>query len=529
MIEPSGYEDSFLSEARANLAGMNAALLEAERDPRRPGAVDEIFRAAHNIKGMAAMMGRERTAELCHALEDALDAVRKGEITLGSSAERLFRCFDALAEAVAAVEQGAPEPDFAATIAELRRLASGGAAEVAPTGPASGSAASPVGAAARVDSVSVRMDRLDLLMNLAEELVVAKLRFEALKTKIRAPEIVPLVDVFGRLATEIQYQVTQARLVPVRLIFDRFPRMARDVAKGQGKQVELTLEGADIEVDRRVAEEIGEALIHLIRNAVDHGIETPARRKAAGKPPQGAVRVTASGTRDVAVIEMDDDGAGLDFAAIARVAEDRGLPHASRDDLLRAVLGGLSTKSSATSVSGRGLGLDIVKRKVESLGGRFSVKSEQGKGTAFRLEIPLSVSIIKGLFVEVGGRKYALPLMGVSQIVPVEQSQVKMAMGREAFVVAGEDIALVRLSALFGVPRSGRLRFPVVVVGRGGERLGLVVDALTATQDIVLKPLNRMLLGGSRFIGSTISGTGEAILVLDVAALIQEGRSETPP
>ncbi|MBI2386616.1 MAG: chemotaxis protein CheW [Elusimicrobia bacterium] len=526
MSEPSGYKESFLSEARSNLAGMNAALLEAERSPQRRGLVDEIFRSAHNIKSMAAMMEREQTAALCHALEDALDAVRKGGLPLERSADALFRCFDALDSAIATVARGAPEPDLASAIAELRRLASGGAAAPESAGPAD----EPEAYSPRIDVVQVRMDRLDLLMNLAEELVIAKLRFDALKSKIRAPEIVPLVDVFGRLATEIQYQVTQARLVPVRLIFDRFPRLARDIARRQGKEVELALEGGDIELDRRVAEEIGDALIHLLRNAVDHGIESPERRKASAKPPRGVVRVAAARTRDSAVIVVEDDGAGLDFEAIAGAAAARGLlpASASREELLRAVAGGLSTKPRATLISGRGLGLDIVRRKVESLGGTLTVRSDAGRGAAFRLEIPLALAIVKGLFVEVGGRNYVVPLAGVEKIVPVATAQVKGMMGRETAVIDHEDIPLLRMRALFGVQPSGQARFPVVVVGSGRRRLGLAVDALVATQDIVLKPLGRALRGGSRFSGSTISGTGEAILVLDVASLIQEAFARVP-
>jgi two-component system chemotaxis sensor kinase CheA len=523
MSEASDYKDSFLSEARINLATMNAALLEAERDPERKARIDDVFRAAHNVKGMAAMMRRDATAALCHALEDALDALRKGEIGLAESADALFASFDALGEAVSSVEKGAPEPDLAPAIESLRRLAAGSAGR-----PAAGREAAPAELPARIETVPVKMDRLDLLMNLAEELVIAKIRFDALRTTIQSPEVISLVDVFDRLATEIQYQVTQARLVPIRLIFDRFPRMARDLAKLQDKEVAIELEGGDIELDRRVAEEVGEALIHLLRNAVDHGIETTERRKAAAKPPRGRVRVAASRTRDVAVIEVEDDGAGLNFEAIDRVAAERGLPRASKEDLLRALLGGLSTKTSATTVSGRGLGLDIVKRKVESLGGTLAVNSADGAGVRFRLEIPLALAIIKGLFVEIGGGTYALPLAGVEKIVPVEDAQVRGLLGREAAVLDGEDIPLLRLNEDFGGPRRRLPRFPMVVVGRGRQRLGLGVDALVSTQDIVLKPLNRLVRGAGRFAGSTISGTGEAVLVLDVAALIQEGRTGVP-
>jgi two-component system, chemotaxis family, sensor kinase CheA len=520
MDDTKGYSESFFSEARANLAAMNAALLDAERGPEGKPRLADVFRAVHNVKGMSSMMGREKTAELCHALEDLLDALRKGTLPLEGRADALFRAFDALGRSVQAAERGEPEPDLSPPILELGRLAAGKAADPAPS--ARGSDDVP----GRIDRIPVKTSRLDLMMNLAEELVVAKIRFDELSAKARSLELATLVDTLDRLASEIQYQVTQSRLVPLRLVCERFPRMARDLARRQGKEVALELEGGDLELDRRVAEEVGEALIHLLRNAVDHGVETTERRKAAGKPAHGTIRVAASKTTGTAAIEVSDDGSGLDWEAIGRAAAARGIlpAGASKEELLEALVSGLSTSAQATEVSGRGLGLDIARRKTQSLGGKFSVESRSGAGTTFRMEIPLTLAIVKGLFVEVAGRPYAIPLSAVERIVAVEKDQVKGVLGREAAVVEEENIPLLRLRALFGSPGETPPKFPVVVVGRGRDKLGLAVDALASTQDIVLKPLNRLARGRGRFSGSTISGAGDAVLVLDVPGLLAERR-----
>lgn len=517
------YKESFLSEARANLSAMNAALLRAEKDPERRDLVDEIFRAAHNIKGMVAMMRREQAAALCHALEDALDAVRGGRLPLQEAAGVLFRSFDALDEAIAAVEGNVPEPNASALVQELGALRAGRsvAQTSAPEAPAP---------SARIDRIQVSMPRLDLLLNLAEELIGVKMRLGQLRSNPTAHALAPVADVLDRLAPEIQYQVTQARLVPLDAILERLSRMVRDLAQRQGKQVNVEFLGGDIELDRRVAEEAGDALIHLLRNAVDHGIESPERRKAASKPLQGTVRVATTRTRDSAVIDVEDDGAGLDFAAIEKAAAARGLlpPRPARSDLLAALLAGLSTKPRATDVSGRGLGLDIVRRKIESLGGTLSVKSEAQKGAAFRMEIPLTLAIVRGLFVGIEGRLYALPLSTVERIVAVDEDQVKGAFGRESIIVNGENIPLLRLRALLGAASKSSPRFPIVIIGSDDEKIGLAVDALLATQDIILKPLSRTLRGGGRFSGATVVGSGEAVLVLDTLNLIETLRSEAP-
>lgn len=516
-------KEAFVAEARENLETMNAALVELEAFPARVEPLNKIFRAAHTIKGMAGMMGCEQMAALAHALEDVLDALRKRKLAPADCADLLFRCFDGLGEGLKAVERGEPEPATGPLRERLLRLNASAAEE--DVLPARTEAAAGPG---RVVSVPVKVERLDLLMNLAEELIVVKIRFDQLARTSSNPDLAAAVDSLDRLIAELQYQVTQVRMLPIGLVFSRFPRLVRDLAKQQKKEAVFTSEGGDIELDRVVSDEISESLLHLLRNAVDHGIETPERRRAAGKPAQGTIRVVARRTKDAAVIEVEDDGAGLDVDGIKSAAASRGLqvPDEAKEGLLSILVPGVSTSPETTTVSGRGLGLDIVKRKIRSLGGTLAVSTRPGKGAAFRMEIPLTLAVVKTLLVEVGDRSYAVPLAAIDRIAAVEEARVRRVMGGEAVVIAGREIRLLRLRALFGLPAAGLSPFPVVVVGADGGKLGLAVDVVVAAQEIVLKPLNRMLRESRHFAGSAIVGTGEAILVLDVAGLLSQENSE---
>lgn len=517
------YKETFLAEARANLDEMTAALLAAEGAADKSEPLNRLFRSTHTLKGMAAMMRYPRMVELCHSLEDVLEALRARRLSLAGSADVLLLSLDWLVEMLSAVAKGQAEPEVTSLIGALGALASQGRAEKPVA-----AYAQPPAAAARSETLPVRVERLDLLMNLAEELLVARLRFDQLRETLRHPDFSAAVDTLDRLASELQYHVTAARMVPLGLIFNRFPRLIRDIAKQQRKEVLFIHEGGDIEVDRVVSDEINEALVHLLRNAVDHGVETPKEREEKGKPRQGTVRLMASRTRDAAVIEIDDDGAGLDLGAIRRVGEKRGLlkPGASDEEAVKTVFSGLSTAAQATPVSGRGLGLDIVRRKTEALGGKVSVASRPGRGATFRLEVPLSVAILKCLFVQAAGKSYAIPMSNIERIVSLPAKSISSALGRAAAVIGGDQAALLSLPELFGAPPAAAGRCPTVIVRRGTVRLGLLVDALVSTQEIVLKPLSPLLREARFFAGSAIVGTGEAVLVLDVAGLFAYSEAE---
>jgi len=363
-------------------------------------------------------------------------------------------------------------------------------------------------------------------MNLAEELLINKMRLDRAKERLQDTELSAAVDTLERLVTDVQYNVMQSRMVPIGFIFNRFPRMVRDLAKDQKKEVNLEMQGSDIELDRAVIDEIGESLVHLLRNAVDHGIETPEARKKAGKPSLGTISLTASRTKDFAVIEVSDDGEGLDFEAIKNTAAKRRILslEATKEEVLDSIFSGVSTTREVTAVSGRGFGLNIAKNKIESLGGTIKVASELKLGTTFTIEIPLTLAIIKTLFVEVGGKLYAIPLANVERLIAVNKEDIKGMLNFEAVILNEEDIPITRLDVLFDVPSLALERQPIAIIKRGEEKLGLAVDAFASTQEIVIKPLNRLVRENKYFSGSTIIGSGEAVLILDVANLVLSQR-----
>lgn len=520
------YRDLFLSEAAEHVASMNRGLLALEKNPADRRALDEVFRAAHTLKSMAATMDYEKTAALCHATEDVLDAIKAAKVGPQASADALFASVDTIESSLQAIAEGKGERDTEDLVHRLRALLTSD--EPAETPPPQ--AASPL-EPEKIRAIEVKVERLDVLMNLAEELLVNRLRLQRCGEILQDSQLSAAVDALDRLVTDLQYNVMQARMVPIGFIFNRFPRMVRDLAKQQDKEIDLQMEGGGIELDRTVTEGIGEALVHLLRNAIDHGVEPPDVRQEAGRSPKATIRLTAKRTRGLAQIEVADDGAGLDLDAIRSAAATRGLvpQAASAEEVTDALFSGVSTARDVTQVSGRGLGLSIAKTKIESLGGSIRVASKPRQGTTFTIEIPLTLAIINALFVEVGGRSYAVPLANIERLVLVDADEVKGMMGYEAVVLSGEELPVTRLDVLFGVPRLPQPRQPILITRRGENRLGLAVDAFGRTQEIVVKPLNRMLKESRYFAGSTIVGSGEAVLILDVNNLALSKRTREAP
>jgi two-component system chemotaxis sensor kinase CheA len=517
----SKYRDTFLSEGKEHLASMNNTLLKLEKDPSKVSWVNDIFREAHTLKSMAAAMNYDQTAKLCHAIEDVLDAIKKKKIRTDRYVDILFECFDCLESTLKNIKENKEELDVAKLVERLRLLASAGEVQVSEKEESKEESAIP-----KVESIGVKVERLNLLMNLAEELLINKMRLDKIKEDLRQPELSAAVDGLGRLVSEIQYNVMQSRLVPIEFVFNRFPRMVRDLAKQQKKEINLEIEGGDIELDRSVIDEIGESLVHLIRNAVDHGIEPPEARQRSGKPPSATIRLSAMRTKDFAIIKVFDDGAGLDIEDIRNTAIKRGIlsPQAMKEEVIHSIFSGVSTTREVSAVSGRGFGLNIVKNKIESIGGEIRVESEPKKGTTFTIEIPLTLAIIKSLFVRVGDRIYAIPLASIERLVTVVRREIKGMVNYEAIVLSGEDILITRLNELFHTPHPPLEKQPIVIVWKGREKLGLAVDGLMATQEIVIKPLNKLVRENRYFAGSTIIGSGEVVLILDVANLILSKR-----
>ncbi|HSD27930.1 MAG TPA: chemotaxis protein CheA, partial [Vicinamibacteria bacterium] len=331
------------------------------------------------------------------------------------------------------------------------------------------------------------------------------------------------------VSTQLQETIMDVRMLPIRHVFERFPRLVRDLARQQGKQVELVLHGEDTRVDKAVIDEIGEPLVHLIRNAVDHGIEAPAVRAARGKPASGTIALSAAQESNQVVITLVDDGGGIDAREVRRRALERGLVTedevlSDRDAIQLIFTEGFSTAHTVTDVSGRGVGLDVVLQSMERLNGLIEAETIPGAGTKFTLQLPLTLAIITVLIVEVGGASYALPSGSVVESLRCPKSEVARIGGRDTLRVRDRIVPLLRLAELFGAKAAPGGEGYAVIVGRGEKRLGLAVDRLRGQQDVVIKALDPAVSQAAVGIaGATILGDGRVMLILDVAALF-EGR-----
>jgi len=375
--------------------------------------------------------------------------------------------------------------------------------------------------------IRIDLSRLDALMKLAGELVVARNRLVELARASTDPELGQVGERISRLVGAVQSEVLEARLTPVREVFDRFPRVVRDLARDLGRQVRLEVEGGDIELDRAVLDEVADPLVHLVRNAIDHGIEPPRERVKAGKTAEGRLRLSASRERNSVAIRVADDGRGIDRAKILAKAKADGLVDATAeslaDDQLLRILSrsGFSTAAVVSGVSGRGVGVDVVMTRIRQLGGAVELVSEPGQGTAFVLRVPLTLAIVRSLLVQVGAERYVVPLNYVSETIEFSATPITALGDREALVIREQPVPTVHLHRLLniaGATTTGRR--PVLVVQVGERRSALVVDALLGQQEIVVEPFDAPRGMPGWFSGATILADGAPALILDAAALV---------
>ncbi len=375
--------------------------------------------------------------------------------------------------------------------------------------------------------IRIDLARLDALMKLAGELVVARNRLVELARASTDPELGQLGERISRLVGAVQSEVLEARLTPVREVFDRFPRVVRDLARDLGRQVRLEVEGGDIELDRAVLDEVADPLVHLVRNAIDHGIEPPRDRVKAGKPAEGRLRLSASRERNSVAIRVADDGRGIDRAKILAKAKADGLVDAGAetlpDDQLLRILSrsGFSTAAVISGVSGRGVGVDVVMTRIRQLGGAVDLVSEAGQGTAFVLRVPLTLAIVRSLLVQVGAERYVVPLNYVSETIEFSATPITALGDREALVIREQPVPTVHLHRLLSIEGAATTgRRPVLVVQVGERRSALVVDALLGQQEIVVEPFDAPRGMPGWFSGATILADGAPALILDAAALV---------
>ncbi|MDR7192539.1 chemotaxis protein CheA [Luteimonas terrae] len=391
------------------------------------------------------------------------------------------------------------------------------------------SAASADAAAApteREQTVRVDTKRLDVIVDLVGELVLARNRLKTLRTRLRDEDLDRAVTTLDNATARLQSAVMRTRMQPVGKVFSRFPKLARDVARALDKEVDLDLVGAETELDRNLVEALADPLIHLVRNAIDHGIEMPALREATGKPRAGRVRLSAQQQGDYVGIEIQDDGAGIDPERLRSKARDKGLIDAesaarlSTEECLHLIfMAGFSTRDEVSDISGRGVGMDVVQSRIRELGGQIQVTSELGRGSRFSLRVPLTLAILPTLLVHAAGDAYALPLARVQEVLHAPSRTVNWFDGRAALDRRSHTLSLLDLRHWLGTSAQETTLLTIVVLQRGDSRFGLVVDEVRGREEVVIKPLPRALRGLPGYAGATLIGDGRLALILDVDAL----------
>lgn len=367
-------------------------------------------------------------------------------------------------------------------------------------------------------------------MNLVSELIIVKTQLEGLNVKENETgnNYNDSVEYLERITTSLHDAVMKVRMVPVETVFNRFPRMIRDVSRKLGKEIELVMSGEETELDRTVIDEIGDPLIHLLRNAADHGLETTEERMSIGKPRKGTIKLQAYQDGNSVVIEVEDDGKGININKIKNKAIEKGsvtkeeaatmTEHEAIELLFRP---SFSMAEKISDLSGRGVGLDVVKSKITSLGGHVEVQTELGKGSKFIVRLPLTLAIIQALMISIGDEKYAIPLSNIQNIEDVRKEDIKLVQKQEVIVVRDEIIPIIRLRSVLGLPEEVDKDLMMgVIVKKGEKQVGFIIDSLIGQQEIVIKSLGKYLSGIDIIAGATILGNGEVALILDVNSLI---------
>ncbi|MBI5643119.1 MAG: chemotaxis protein CheA [Deltaproteobacteria bacterium] len=582
--------NDFISESTEGLESLDQKFIELEKNPGDTVLLNDIFRSVHTIKGAAGFLGFQQMVDVTHVAEDVLNKLRKGEMAVDAV------IMDAILETIDLIkvllqnikEKNGKEEDVAPVISSLRVILEGKvvqevksvqaaseplnpvilleeqkvieikAPDAPPQKPRAAEAllrpaddVKPVSEAARApkpeegahskdkeQSIRVDIDRLDSVLNLAGELVLARNRLMRLGTKMSEldgeSELVSHMEEgisqLDLVTTDLQLAVMKMRMQPIAKVFNKFPRMVRDLARQNNKEVELVISGEETELDKTVIEELGDPLVHLIRNALDHGMETPEERVAAGKPRCGTLRLSAYQEGRNIIVSVAEDGRGIDPAAIKRSAVEKGLISQDEADKLSnkdafnlIFIPGFSTAKKVSNISGRGVGMDVVKTNITRINGAIAIDSEIGHGTKITFSLPLTLAIIQALTVEAGGEVYGIPLSTVIENIRVTDDEIKTVEGKEVIHIRDRVFPVVRLGSLVsGNASRARSEWKyIVIIGIGEKKFGILVDRLHGQEEIVMKSMGEYLKGTEGIAGACITGDGNVILILDLAGLLE--------
>lgn len=529
------YKEIFIAEALEYYDALNRHISELERQPQDDRILAEIFRLLHNLKANAKAIGYLQISDISHKLETAFSLIRNKELSFSDEVVMvLFDGVDMLGDLINNVDNPSaaePDPLLLRNLDVIVDSLSDSTIELTKVQKYSSSKSLTLS-----DLIYIQIRKLDHLLNLVGELMIDRDQIMAISKELNHTELKTVSSHLYRITEELQYSVMDARLVNIGTLFNKFPRIVRDVAVAEGKEVNLEMVGQNIQIDRNILQIITDSLLHLVRNAITHGIEKPEVREKAGKPAAGNLSLKARNDKDNVVIELSDDGKGIDLKQVKKTAVQRQLVSADAarnlpDSEMLSFLfePGFSTVTEVTEYSGRGVGLDVVKNAIDSIGGLLKVDSDVGKGTTFTLQLPTSIAVKGALLFEVDGIFYAIPLIHTELVVALDVNELHEVGDVMVADIGDETTTVVYLDELLNAPEAemklgdktrlkGELQ-NVIVVSYNNRRLGLIVDKLYRQQDIVVKPLSKPLDKIDLYGGVTLLGTGRVCLVLDVPAV----------
>ena len=565
--------ESFIVETREILDNLARDLLSLEKGESNPELLNSIFRAVHTVKGTSSFLGLEQTTELAHGFEDVLNKLRRGELVITpEKMDVVLAAYDTLKELIARIEARDSRRlnlgPILSRLSEIARSAQKDAAETKSAGPKSVAAtaapappsANPVPPGANpeepaeekkeaqngqqtsksIADSTIRVDvaRLDSLMNLVGELVLGRNRLTQIANQVTeeyedlsvARVLLDTSAQIDFITTELQMAVMRTRMVPIAKVFNKIPRLVRDLCRETGKEIDLIMEGEETELDKTIIEELSDPLVHIIRNAADHGIEPPKDRTAAGKPAKGVVRIAAEHEGNHIVITIQDDGRGMDPDKLKAKALEKGMiteaeaGDMSTRELLNLIFApGFSTAAKVTNISGRGVGMDVVRTNITKLKGTVEVESAPGFGSKFVIKLPLTLAIIQALLVKAASEIYCIPLTAVLEVVRVKDEEISTINGLEVVRLRDSVLPIVRIAQILG-RRKDMTRSEwtyIVVVGLAAQRMGIVVDSMLGQKEVVIKSLGGYLGTVEGIAGSTILGDGQVIMIVDVGELMR--------
>jgi two-component system chemotaxis sensor kinase CheA len=582
-FQQDGMEEvlaDFIMEAEELLGPLDENFIELEKSPDNIELVNEIFRSVHTIKGASGFLGLDQMVEISHKAEDVLNKIRQGQLDLTPEImDILLRSIDIIKELIDKIKnKDEKEADLSEVLKELGnilgdsseatdrketkakqgeadvdkkvenngKIEKGGESENRPAQDKNeikkAKAIEKAPQASKGEkTLRVDINRLDNLMNLVGELVLDRNRLTSINSRLEGKfeddmDIKAIGDLAGhlnRVTSDLQLAVMKTRMQPIKKVFSKFPRMVRDLAREIKKDINLEIIGEETELDKSIIEEIGDPLVHLIRNSVDHGIETREERKKSGKAAMGKIRLAAFHEGNNIVIEIEDDGKGMDTERIKKKAIEKGIldkvdaERLSQKECLNLIFApGFSTAEKISDISGRGVGMDVVKTNITKLNGIINIESVVGKGTIISIKLPLTIAIIHALMVQVGKDIFAIPLVSVIEIIKILKKNIHIIEGQEVINVRDSVLPLIRLEREFCISKEERDEdcLYVVVIGIAEKRFGIVVDYFLGQEEIVIKSMGEFLKDSQEIAGATITGDGKVILILDIAKLVQANR-----